>query len=55
MYHVYDGKYRITDNPVTLNWLYNILKSIYVPWYTIARMKPTECVSIEDYKIVKVD
>lgn len=55
MYHVYDGHNRITDNPVSLNWLYSILKSAYVPWNIVARMLPTECVSIENYKIVKVD
>lgn len=55
MYHVYDGRYRITDNPVSLNWLYNILSSIYVPWLKVAEMLPTECMSVENYKIVKVD
>ncbi len=55
MYIVYHNQHKITDNPITLNWLYNILKSIYVPWHTIARMMPTECISVEQYKIVKVD
>jgi hypothetical protein len=55
MYIVYQGKYKITSNPISLNWLYNVLKSVYVPWHTIAQMLPTECIAVEGYKIVKVD
>jgi hypothetical protein len=53
MYVVYDGKHKITDQPISLNWLYNMFASVWLPT-DVATMKPGECVTITTFKIVKV-
>lgn len=54
MYHLYDGKYRVTQNPISLNWLYNLFATITLPREVVS-LKPGECVSFDHFKIVKVD
>jgi hypothetical protein len=54
MYLVYDGKYRITENPISLNWLYNLFASMYIP-KQVPYMKPGEMITLDKYKVVKVD
>jgi hypothetical protein len=53
MYLVYDGKHKITDNPISLHWLYNMFASVWIP-DRVAHMKPGECVTVTTFKIVKV-
>lgn len=54
MYHVYENKARLTEQPISLNWLYNLFETVTLP-LEVSQMKPGECVAVLDYKIVKVD
>jgi hypothetical protein len=58
MYHVYETirgeKYRITSAPISLNWLMSLFASLYIP-RQVPFMKPTECITIDNYLVVKVD
>lgn len=53
MYDIYDGVYKITSDPISFNFLFQVLRSVYLP-YEICIMKPGDCIEIEKYKIVKV-
>lgn len=54
MYLVYDGVYKITENPISLNWLYSLFATLYIPKH-VPFMKPGEEITLDKYKVVKVD
>lgn len=53
MYHVYCGIHRITDNPVSYNYLLKVLNTANVPWKTISSMPLDGEVVVGEFKIVR--
>lgn len=53
MFYVYEGKYKLTDNPVSYNHLQTMFKSVSVPWSKVSILPCGEFVQIGEFKIVR--
>lgn len=55
MFHVYDGKYRVTESPVSYNHIVTYLfQYAKIDWRKLSTLPLGEAYSYNDYKIVRV-
>lgn len=53
MFYVYEGKYKITDTPVSYNHLLKVFKNMNVPWNKVSILPMGESIVVNEFIIVR--
>lgn len=54
MFDVYEGKYKITDNPISYNHLLKMFAAINVSWNKVSSLPYGECINLGEFTIVRI-
>lgn len=54
MFNIYDGRYLITDSPVSYNHLFKLFGSVEMPWMKISELPLGEHIEVDHFIIVRI-
>jgi len=54
MFHIYDGKFKITSDPISFNWLQKMFTNAGINWSLVNTLPHGSMVMYKTFKIVRV-